>query len=91
MAVPVECSGSKDEDFVEHVDCQHSRDGSLFLEPRQGVLAKSVPYPAGQSKLARSPYGELTAADEEERDTSILPIDGYDENQFIFMATAMAP
>lgn len=30
----------------------------------------------------------LLPLDEEERITSILPIDGYDENQFIFMATA---
>ena len=30
----------------------------------------------------------LLPLDEEERITSILPIDGYDENQFIFMATS---
>ena len=30
----------------------------------------------------------LLPLDEEERITSILPIDGYDENQFVFMATS---
>jgi DNA gyrase/topoisomerase IV subunit A len=55
----------------------------MLLEPGQSVLAESVPYSACESELERPTMVNLLPLDEDERITSILPIDGYDDNQFV--------
>ena len=79
----------KDEDFVEHLLIASTHATVLcFSNLGKVYWLKVFHIPLASRNSRGRPMGNLLPLDEEERITSILPIDGYDENQFIFMATA---
>ena len=79
----------KDEDFVEHLLIASTHATVLCFSNMGKVYWLKVFHIPLASRNARGrPMINLLPLDENERITSILPIEGYDEDQFIFMATA---
>ena len=79
----------KDEDFVEHSLIASTHATVLCFSNMGKVYWLKVFHIPLASRNARGrPMVNLLPLDENERITSILPIEGYDEDQFIFMATA---
>ena len=79
----------KDEDFVEHLLIASTHATVLCFSNLGKVYWLKVFHIPLASRNARGrPMVNLLPLDESERITSILPIEGYDEDQFIFMATA---
>ncbi len=79
----------KDEDFVEHLLIASTHATVLCFSNLGKVYWLKVFHIPLASRTARGrPMVNLLPLDENERITSILPIEGYDEDQFIFMATA---
>ena len=79
----------KDEDFVEHLLIASTHATVLCFSNMGKVYWLKVFHIPLASRNARGrPMVNLLPLDENERITSILPIEGYDEDQFIFMATA---
>ena len=79
----------KDEDFVEHLLIASTHATVLcFSNLGKVYWLKVFHIPLASRNSRGRPMVNLLPLDEEERITSILPIDGYDENKFIFMATA---
>ena len=79
----------KDEDFVEHLLIASTHATVLCFSNLGKVYWLKVFHIPLASRNARGrPMVNLLPLDENERITSILPIEGYDEDQFIFMATA---
>jgi len=79
----------KDEDFVEHLLIASTHATVLCFSNLGKVYWLKVFHIPLASRNARGrPMVNLLPLDENERITSILPIEGYAEDQFIFMATA---
>ena len=79
----------KDEDFVEHLLIASTHATVLCFSNLGKVYWLKVFHIPLASRNARGrPMVNLLPLDESERITSILPIEGYNEDQFIFMATA---
>ena len=79
----------KDEDFVEHLLIASTHATVLcFSNLGKVYWLKVFHIPLASRNSRGRPMVNLLPLDEEERITSILPIDGYDDNQFVFMATA---
>ena len=78
-----------DEAFVEHLLIASTHATVLCFSNMGKVYWLKVFHIPLASRNARGrPMVNLLPLDENERITSILPIEGYDEDQFIFMATA---
>lgn len=79
----------KDEDFVEHLLIANTHDYILCFTNRGKVYwLKTFQIPiAGRSSRGR-PVVNLLPLEGDERITSILPVKEFDEDHFIFMATA---
>ncbi|MDB2315894.1 DNA gyrase subunit A [Luminiphilus sp.] len=78
----------KDEDFVEHLLIASTHATVLCFSNLGKVYWLKVFHIPLASRNARGrPMVNLLALDEGERITSILPIEGYDEDQYVFMAT----
>jgi DNA gyrase subunit A len=79
----------KDEDFVEHLLIASTHDTILcFTNAGKVYWLKVFQIPLAGRQSRGRPMINLLALDEGERITSILPVREYDEDQFIFMATA---
>jgi DNA gyrase subunit A len=79
----------KEEDFVEHLLIASTHATVLcFSNLGKVYWLKVFHIPLASRNSRGRPMVNLLPLDEEERITSILPIDGYDEDHFIFMATA---
>ena len=79
----------KDEDFIEHLLIASTHATVLcFSNLGKVYWLKVFHIPLASRNSRGRPMVNLLPLDEEERITSILPIDGYDENQYVFMATA---
>ena len=79
----------KDEDFVEHLLIASTHATILCFSNLGKVYWLKVFHIPLASRTARGrPMVNLLPLDEGERITSILPIEGYETNHFIFMATA---
>ncbi len=80
----------KDEDFVEHLLIANTHDYILcFTSVGKVYWLKVYQIPiAGRTSRGR-PVINLLPLEENERITAILPVKEFDENHFIFMATAM--
>jgi DNA gyrase subunit A len=79
----------KDEDFVEHLLIASTHATVLcFSNLGKVYWLKVFHIPLASRNSRGRPMVNLLALDEDERITSILPIDGYSEDQFVFMATA---
>lgn len=79
----------KDEDFVEHLLIANTHDYILcFTTVGKVYWLKVYQIPiAGRTSRGR-PVVNLLSLDEDERITAILPVKEFDEDRFIFMATA---
>ena len=79
----------KDEDFVEHLLIASTHDTILcFTNAGKVYWMKVFHIPLAGRQSRGRPIVNLLPLDENERITSILPVREYDENHFIFMATA---
>lgn len=79
----------KDEDFVEHLLIASTHDTILcFTSAGKVYWLKVFQIPLAGRQSRGRPMINLLPLDEHERITSILPIREYDEDHFIFMATA---
>ncbi len=79
----------KEQDFVEHLLIASTHATILCFSNFGKVYWLKVFHIPLASRNARGrPMVNLLALEENERITSILPIDGYENNSFIFMATA---
>ena len=79
----------KDEDFVEHLLIASTHATILCFSDLGKVYWLKVFHIPLASRNARGrPMVNLLPLDEGERITSILPVEGYEQGHFIFMATA---
>jgi DNA gyrase subunit A len=79
----------KDEDFVEHLLIASTHDTILcFTNAGKVYWLKVFQIPLAGRQSRGRPIINLLPLDENERITSILPVREYDEDHFIFMATA---
>ena len=79
----------KDEDFVEHLLVANTHDTLLcFTNAGKVYWLKVYQIPVAGRQSRGRPMVNLLNLDEGERITSILPVNEYTEDQFIFMATA---
>lgn len=78
----------KDEDFVEHL-LVASTHATILCFSNMGKVywLKVFHIPLASRNSRGRPMVNLLPLDQDERITSILPIDGYEDNAFIFMAT----
>ncbi len=79
----------KDEDFVEHLLIASTHDTLLcFTNAGKVYWLKVYQIPVAGRQSRGRPMVNLLPLEEGERITSILPVRDYDEDHFIFMATA---
>ncbi len=79
----------KDEDFIEHLLIASTHATILcFSNFGKVYWLKVFHIPLASRNSRGRPMVNLLPLDEEERITSILPVEGYEEGHFIFMATA---
>ena len=79
----------KDEDFVEHLLIASTHATILcFSNLGKVYWLKVFHIPLASRNSRGRPMVNLLPLDEGERITSILPVDGYEEGHYIFMATA---
>ncbi len=79
----------KDEDFVEHLLIANTHDTILcFTNAGKVYWLKVFHIPLAGRQSRGRPIVNLLPLDEGERITSILPVREYDDDHFIFMATA---
>lgn len=79
----------KDEDFVEHLLVASTHDTILcFTNAGKVYWLKVYMIPVAGRQSRGRPVVNLLPLEEGERITSILPVKSYDDDHFIFMATA---
>ena len=79
----------KEEDFVEHLLVANTHDVILcFSDAGKVYWLKVYQIPVASRAARGRPLVNLLPLEGEERITSILPVGEYDENKFVFMATA---
>ena len=79
----------KDEDIVEHLLIANSHDVVLcFSSTGKVYWLKVFQFPLASRTSRGKPIVNILPLDEGEQITSMLPIKGYSDNHFIFMATA---
>ncbi|WP_415887050.1 DNA gyrase subunit A [Neptuniibacter sp. QD37_6] len=79
----------KDEDFIEHLLIANTHDTILCFTDRGKVYWLRVFEIPVASRTARGrPIVNILPLDEGERISTILPVGSYEEDKFIFMATA---
>ncbi|PIE23970.1 MAG: DNA gyrase subunit A [Neptuniibacter caesariensis] len=79
----------KDEDFIEHLLIANTHDTILCFTDRGKVYWLRVFEIPVASRTARGrPIINILPLDEDERISTILPVGDYEEDKFIFMATA---
>jgi len=82
--------GLKDEDVVETVFVANTFDNLLFFTNRGKVYSQEVwKIPEGERTSKGRPLVNLLNLEKEETVTAILPIKEFDDQHFIFMATAL--
>ncbi len=78
----------KDEDDVEHLITTHTHSQLMcFASSGKVYWLKVYELPEAGRQASGRPIINLLPLSDNERITSILPIENYDENRFIFMAT----
>ncbi len=79
----------KDEDFVEHLLIAHSHDTLLcFSNLGKVYWLKVWQIPQASRGAKGRPLVNMLPLNDEERITTILPIEDFTEDRFVFMATA---
>lgn len=80
----------KDEDFVEHMLVVNSHDTVLCFTDKGKVYWLTVyDIPQASRNAKGRPIVNVLNLDEGERITTILPVDEYSEDRFVFMATSL--
>ncbi len=79
----------KDEDFVEHLLIANSHDSLLaFTNLGKVFWLKVYQIPQGSRGAKGRPLINLIPLSADERVTAVLPVKDFDEDKFVFMATA---
>ena len=79
----------KDEDFVEHLFIANTHDTLLFFSSTGKVYWKKVyELPQGGRAARGKPIINLLPLEEGEQINAVLPVREFDEDKYIFMATA---
>lgn len=79
----------KDEDFVEHLLVASTHDTILcFTDAGKVYWLKVYQIPVASRNARGRPMVNLLPLDKDEKVTSILPVREYEDDKFIFMATA---
>ena len=82
-------SAVKEEDFIEKLLVTNSHDTLLCFSDRGKVYwLRTFQIPIASRAARGRPVVNILPLGEGERITAMLPIEGYGEDQFIFMATA---
>lgn len=82
-------SAIKDEDFIEHLLVANTHDTILCFTSRGKVYWLKVYEIPPASRISRGrPIVNILPLEEGERITTILPVNEYSEDRFVFMATA---
>src|SRR5262245_1751133 len=78
-----------EDDFIERLFVAHTHDSILCFSSRGQVYwLKGYEVPAGVRTARGKPIVNLFPLDEGERINAVLPVKSFDEDRFVFMATA---
>jgi len=84
-----QAASMREDDFIERLFIAHTHDYILCFSNRGQVYwLKGYEVPAGTSSSRGKPIVNLFPLAEGERISAVLPVKTFDENHFIFMATA---
>ncbi|MSQ49888.1 MAG: DNA gyrase subunit A [Betaproteobacteria bacterium] len=80
---------TKDDDFIERMFVAHSHDYLLCFSNRGRLYwLKVFEVPQGGSTARGKPIVNMFPLEEGEKITAVVPVKEFDENHFVFMATA---
>jgi len=80
---------TKDDDFIERMFVAHSHDYLLCFSNRGRLYwLKVFEVPQGGSTARGKPMVNMFPLEEGEKITAVVPVKEFDENHFVFMATA---
>jgi DNA gyrase subunit A len=80
---------TKDDDFIERLFVAHSHDALLCFSSRGRLYwLKVFEVPQGSRSGRGKPMVNVFPLEEGEKVTAVLPVKEFDENHFVFMATA---
>ena len=80
---------TKDDDFIERMFVAHSHDHLLCFSNRGRLYwLKVFEVPQGGSTARGKPVINMFPLEEGEKITAVVPVKEFDENRFVFMATA---
>ena len=84
-----QATGMKDDDFIDRLFVANTHDYILCFSSRGRVYwLKVYEVPEGARNARGKPIVNLFPLMEGEKITAVLPIQGFDDNHFVFMATA---
>ena len=84
-----QAASMREDDFIERLFIAHTHDYILCFSNRGQVYwLKGYEVPAGTSSSRGKPIVNLFPLAEGERISAVLPVKTFDENRFVFMATA---
>jgi DNA gyrase subunit A len=84
-----QAASMREDDFIERLFIAHTHDYILCFSNRGQVYwLKGYEVPAGTSSSRGKPIVNLFPLAENERISAVLPVKTFDENHFVFMATA---
>ncbi len=79
----------KEDDFIERLFVAHSHDYLLCFSDRGGLYwLKVYEVPAGSRSSRGKPIVNMFPLEEGEKITAVVPVKEFDENHYVFMATA---
>jgi DNA gyrase subunit A len=82
-------AATKDDDFIERMFVAHSHDYLLCFSSRGRLYwLKVFEVPQGGSNSRGKPMVNMFPLEEGEKITTVVPVKEFDENHFVFMATA---
>jgi DNA gyrase subunit A len=82
-------AATKDDDFIERMFVAHSHDHLLCFSNRGRLYwLKVFEVPQGGSNSRGKPMVNMFPLEEGEKITTVVPVKEFDENHFVFMATA---
>lgn len=84
-----QATGMKDDDFIDRLFVANTHDYILCFSSRGRVYwLKVYEVPEGARNARGKPIVNLFPLMEGEKITAVLPVQGFDDNHFVFMATA---